>query len=53
MGQKRPNYMLGTLEFCIHLDPKLVPKAHKTLWKSLAPFLIILGLSSVQPLINR
>ena len=42
-GQKRPNYMLGTLEFYIHLDQKLVPRAHETLWKSLAPFQIVLG----------
>jgi len=45
--------MLGTLEFCIHLNQKLVPKSHKAPWKSLAPLRIILGVGSVQPLINR
>ena len=52
-GQKRPNYMLGTLEFCIHLDKKLVPRAHHTLLKSLAPFWIVSKVDSVQHLINR
>ena len=45
--------MLGTLEFCIHLDQKLVPMTHKTSWKSLAPFQIVSGVGLVQHLINR
>jgi hypothetical protein len=45
--------MLNTLEFCIYLDQKLVPRAHKTHRKSLAPFWIISGVGSVQPLINQ
>ena len=53
MGQKRPNYMLDTLEFCIHLDQKFVPRAHDTLWKTSAPFRIVSGVGTVQPLINR
>ena len=51
--QQRPNYILNTLEFCIHLDKNLVPRVHETLWKSLAPFWIVSGVGSVQPLINR
>ena len=46
-------YMLDTLEFCIHLDKKLVPRAHDTLWKSLTPFRIVSVVGSVQSLINR
>jgi hypothetical protein len=45
--------MLSTLEFCIHLNNKLVPRAHKILWKSLAPFRINSGVGSIQLLINR
>jgi hypothetical protein len=49
----RATYMLGTLEFCIHTDEKLVPRPHETLWKSLAPFQMVSGVGPVQPLINR
>ena len=52
MGQKRPNYMLDTLKFYIHLNKNLVHRAHDTLWKSLASFWIISGVGTVQPLIN-
>jgi hypothetical protein len=53
MRQKRATYMLGTLEFCIHMDQNLIPRPHETLWKSLAPFRMIFGVNPVQPLINR
>jgi hypothetical protein len=50
---KRATYMLGTLEFCIHIDQNLVHRPHETLWKSLAPFRMVSGVGPVQPLINR
>ena len=52
-GTKEAQLHVGYTEFCIHLDQKLVPRAHDTPWKSLAPFQIFSGVDSVQRIINR
>ena len=38
MRQKRVNYIFDPLDFFIDLNKILIPRAHETLYKSLAPF---------------
>ena len=53
MRQKRVNFILDPIDFFIHLHKILIPKAHYSLCKSLAPFWIFLWVDSVQPIIKR
>ena len=53
MRQKRMNYIFDPLDFFIDLNKILIPRAHETLCKSLAPFRIISWVDSVQRIINR
>ena len=42
MRQKRVNYIFDPLDFFIDLDKIMIPRAHDTLCKSLAPLWIFL-----------
>ena len=53
MKQKRVNYILDPIDFFIDLHKILIPRAHESLCKSLALFLIFSWVDSVQPIINR
>ena len=53
MRQKRVSYIMDPIDFFIELHKILIPKAHETLCKSLAPFCIFSWVDSVQPIINR
>ena len=53
MREKMVNYIFDPLDFFIDLNKILIPRAHKTLCKSLAPFWIFSWVDSVQPIINR
>ena len=53
MRQKRVNYILDPIDFFIELHKILIPRAHESLCKSLAPFQIFLWVDTVQPIINR
>ena len=53
MRQKRVNYIMDPIDFFIDLHKILIPRAHETLCKSLAPFRIFSWVDSVQPIINR
>ena len=53
MRQKRVNYIFDPLDFFIDLNKILIPRAHETLCKNLAPFRIFSLVDTVQPIINR
>ena len=53
MRQKRVNFILDPLDFFINLHKILIPRAHKSLCKSLTPFQIFSCVDSDQPIINR
>ena len=53
MRQKRVNFILDPIDFSIHLHKILIPRAHQSLCKSLAPFQIFSWVDSVQPIIKR
>ena len=53
MRQKRVNFILDPIDFFIDLHKILIPRAHESLSKSLAPFGIFSWVDSVQPIINR
>ena len=53
MRQKRVNYILDPIEFFFDLHKILIPRAHESLCKSLAPFQIFSWVDSVQPIIKR
>ena len=53
MKQKRVNYIFDPLDFFIDLSKILNPRAHETLYKSLALFWIFSWVDSVQPIINQ
>ena len=52
MRQKRVNYILDPIDFFIDLHKILIPRAHESLCKGLAPFWIFSWVDSVQPIIN-
>ena len=53
MRQKRVNFILDPIHFFIDLHKILIPRAHESLCKSLAPFRIFSWVDSIQPIINR
>ena len=53
MRQKRVNFILDQIDFFIDLHKILIPRAHLSLCKSLAPFWIFSMVDSVQPIIKR
>ena len=53
MRQKRVNFILDPIDFFIHPHKILIPRAHQSLCKSLAPFRIFSWVDSVQPIIKR
>ena len=53
MRQKRVNFILDPIDFFIYLYKILIPRAHYSLYKNLAPFRIFSWVDSVQPIINR
>ena len=53
MRQKRVNFILDPIDFFIDLHKILIPMAHESLCKSLAPFWIFSWVDSVQPIIKR
>ena len=50
MRQKRVNYIFDPLDFFIYPNKILIPRAHETLCKSLAPFQIFSWVDLVQPI---
>ena len=50
MRQKRVNYILDPIDFFIDLHKILIPRAHQSLCKSLAPFWIFSWVDLVQPI---
>ena len=53
MRHKRVNYIFDPLDFFIDLNKILIPRAHETLCKSLAPFRTFSWVDSVQSIIKR
>ena len=53
MRQKRMNFILDPIDCFIDLYKILIPRAHESLCKSLAPFQIFLWVDIVQPIIKR
>ena len=53
MRQKRVNFILNLIDFFIHLHKILIPRAQKSMCKSLAPFRIFSWVDLVQPIIKR
>ena len=53
MRQKRVNYIFDPLDFFIDPNKILIPRAHETQCKILAPFWIFSWVDSVQPIIKR
>ena len=53
MRQKRVNFILDPIDIFIHLYKILIPGAHYSLCKNLAPFQIFSLVDSVQPVIKR
>ena len=53
MRQKRANFILDPIDFFIHLHKILIPRAHYSLCKNLAPFRIFSWVDAVQPIIKR
>ena len=52
MRQKRVNFILDPIDIFIHLYKILIPRAHYSLCKNLAPFQIFSLVDSVQRIIK-